>query len=349
MYIYWLIFCVLAAGALLNNQGAKGRSRPAFLLLATLPTLLMIGLRWQVGPDWHSYLDQFNYTKLFSFNQVITHADPGYFTLNWLLHQIDAPFWLLNLICGTVFTLGLTAFCNRQPNPWLAFLVAFPYLVIVVAMSGNRQSLALGLLFFALDAFEDRKLNRFVVLTLFASAFHGSVLLMIPICLISYSTNNVQRAVLIVIALALGVYFFKDAFDIYAQRYSNEKIQSTGAVYRLAMNVLSAAIFLAFARRFAAPPHISKLWRNISLCTVALVLLLALVPSSTAVDRFLLYLFPLQFFVLSRLPTVASEDRHVAGQVTLLVIAYAALVQITFLQFGTFSFAYVPYRSIFSS
>jgi hypothetical protein len=33
----------------------------------------------------------------------------------------------------------------------------------------------------------------------------------------------------------------------------------------------------------------------------------------------------------------------------LLVIAYAAVVQIVFLQFGTYSSFYVPYRSIFQS
>jgi hypothetical protein len=149
--------------------------------------------------------------------------------------------------------------------------------------------------------------------------------------------------------MGLGVYFFRDAFSIYARRYSTEKIQSTGVAYRLAMNSLSAAIFLATARRFAIPSHVAKLWRNISLCTLGLVLLLALIPSSTAIDRFLLYFFPLQFFVLSRLPRIASEDRHTAGQITMLVVFYAALVQFVFLTFGTFSTAYVPYRSVFGA
>jgi hypothetical protein len=74
--------------------------------------------------------------------------------------------------------------------------------------------------------------------------------------------------------------------------------------------------------------------------------LVVLVPSSTAVDRFLLYLFPLQFFVLSRMPRALAETRNSAAQLTGLVIGYAALVQITFLFFGTFSTAYLPYRSI---
>lgn len=346
MFIYWTIFVALAVGALLNSEAGFGRSRPAFLLIATIPTALMIGLRWKIGPDWNSYLDIFDYTKMFSFEEAISHAEPGFFTLDWLLNRIGAPFWVLNAICGTVFTLGLSAFCRRQPNPWLAFIVAFPYLCIVVAMSGDRQSLALGFLFFALNSFEDGRLIRFVALVLIASAFHGSVLLMIPLCLLSHTSGGAQRMVLLLAGLGLGYYFFQDAFSVYAHRYVNEKIQSTGVAYRLAMNLLSAGIFLTIGKRFGVPPHVAKLWRNISLFTLGLVVVLALVPSSTAVDRFLLYFFPLQFFVLSRLPNAATEDRHAAGQVTMLVVIYAALVQFVFLSFGTFAPAYVPYKSI---
>jgi hypothetical protein len=85
------------------------------------------------------------------------------------------------------------------------------------------------------------------------------------------------------------------------------------------------------------------------LCTLAFALALALAPSSTALDRLLLYFFPLQFFVLSRVPQLVRQDRQVAGQATLVVAANAALVQIVFLSFGTFATSYVPYRTIFGA
>jgi hypothetical protein len=80
-----------------------------------------------------------------------------------------------------------------------------------------------------------------------------------------------------------------------------------------------------------------------------LVVLVAVFPSSTAIDRFLLYLFPLQFLVFSRLPNAVGGDRHTVGQATLAIVAYAALVQVTFLTFGTFAQYYIPYRTIFSA
>ena len=346
MLVYWAIFLMLAAGALMNQHGER-RSGLAFVVLASLPTALMIGLRWEIGPDWAAYLDIYSYTRLYSFDRSIAHADPGYFTLMWLLHQAQAPFWVLNLVCGVVFVAGLTAFARRQPNPWLAYLVAFPYLVIVVAMSGNRQAIALGLMFFALNAFERERLLKFTLLILAAATFHGSVLLLLPFCLLSYTRNSLQSVALLTVAGILGYYLSRDAFSIYANRYVSAKLQSTGVAYRLAMNALAAVVYLLFHRRFAPNEHQARLWRNMSLCTLALIPLLIVLPSSTAIDRFLLYLFPLQFVVLSRVPTALAGERQATGQLTLLVIAFAALVQVVFLGFGKFAQAYIPYRSIF--
>ena len=346
MFVYWAIFVVLAAGALLNQQAEGRRGSLIFIALASVPTALMIGLRWEIGPDWDAYLEIYGYTKPYSLAASVAHPDAGYFTLMWVLHQAAAPFWVLNLVCGVVLVAGLTAFASRQPNPWLAFLVAFPYLVIVVGMSGNRQSIALGLMFFALNAFERERLVRFALLLLVAAIFHGSVLLLLPFCLMSHTRNNLQSAALLAIAGILGVYLSRDAFSVYARRYVSVKIQSTGVAYRLAMNAMAALVFLLFRRRFIFTEHQARLWRNMSLCTLALIPLLLVLPSSTPLDRFLLYLFPLQFVILSRVPAAFSGERQAAGQFTLLVIAYAALVQIVFLGFGKFAYAYLPYRSV---
>lgn len=349
MLVYWLIFLVLAAGALMTRSDHDRRAGPLFFVLASLPCILMIGLRWEVGPDWPAYTEIYKYTTFFSLGQSLAHADPGYFSVMWLLHQFKAPFWALNMTCGLVFVAGLTAFARRQPNPWLAFLVAFPYLVIVVAMSGNRQSMALGLMFFALNAFERERLLRFTALILLAGTFHGSVLLVLPFGLLSYSRNGLMSVALLLLAGVMAYYLSRDAFAIYANRYAQVRIQSSGVAYRLAMNGLAAGIFLFYQRRFALEEHQAKLWRNMSLATLALAPLLLIIPSSTAIDRFLLYLFPLQFVILSRVPSALGHDGRANAQFTFMVVGYAALVQAVFLVFGKFAQAYIPYQTIFST
>ena len=84
MLVYWLIFLVLAAGALLARSDVDRRSLPLFVALASVPTVLMIGLRWEVGPDWPAYTDIYRYSTLFTLGGSLAHADPGYFTVMWL-------------------------------------------------------------------------------------------------------------------------------------------------------------------------------------------------------------------------------------------------------------------------
>ena len=348
MFIYWALFAVVAAGALLNQDENVERRRWLFVICASIPTALMIGLRWEVGPDWAAYLDIFNATRLWSIEQIAGRGDWGFAALLWLLHRLHWPFWILNLICGTIFVTGLTAFCRRQPNPWLAYLVALPYLVIVVGLSGVRQSAALGFLFFALTAFERGQLVRFTLLLIAGASFHGSAMVMLPICLLSYTRNNLQRVVLLAIAALFAMYFLRDTFAVYAHRYGTTKIQSSGVLYRVAMNGIAAAIFLGFRKRFVMSDHESRLWRNFSLLTFGLALLLLVVPSTTAVDRLLLYLFPLQLVVLSRVPRILSGEQQGAGQLTWAISLYAAAIQAVFLLFGVAAAGYVPYRTILS-
>lgn len=349
MLIYWIQFVVQALGALVNRYDIGGRGRVAFFTLAGLPCAAMIGLRWGIGPDFLPYWDIFKYSKLFTLDQSLLHGDPGYYTLMWLLHVADADFPLLNVICAVVFTYGLSKFSLRQPNPWLAFLVALPYLVIVVGMSGNRQTLALGFLLLALNAFAQEKITRFVVLVLIGALFHASVVLMAPICLTAYTKNILQVAVLLMIAAILAKLTTNDAFSHYLVRYTTHNLQSGGVGFRLAMNALAAVLFLWRGNAYGMREHEGKLWRNISWCSLALIPLAALVPSTTAVDRFLVYLFPLQSVVYSRVPIAFSSSRNAAGQLTLAVISYAAVVQFTFLFFGNFASGYVPYESIFTT
>lgn len=346
MLVYWGIFLILATGAILNQDTGAIRPRFLFFVFAGIPSALMIGLRWKIGPDWGSYADIYHYIALSNLWTALTHEDPGFYTLNWLLQQSHAPFWYVNFACGIIFTAGLAAFCARQPNPWLAFLVAFPYLVIVVGMSGIRQSAAIGFLFFGLNQYERGHLGRAVVLILFGAMFHASAMLMAPLCALSYSRNRLLMGAVFVALLFLMWLLFVESFGVYAVRYSSEKIQSTGIWYRLAMNSLPAVIYLYFMRRFELDENSRLLWRNLSIASLVLVPLALILPSNTAVDRFVLYLFPLQSFVLGRIQLGFGANRQTSGQLLLLVIAYAATVQIVFLQFGTYSSFYVPYRSI---
>ena len=72
--------------------------------------------------------------------------------LNWLAARTELGPYFVNTVCAALFAWGLVVFCRAQPRPWLALVVAVPYLVTVVAMGYTRQGTAIGLAMLALPA-----------------------------------------------------------------------------------------------------------------------------------------------------------------------------------------------------
>jgi len=73
-----------------------------------------------------------------------------------------------------------------------------------------------------------------------------------------------------------------------------------------------------------------KLWRNFALASFALLALVLMSPSTTAVDRIALYVLPIQIAVLSRVPRGLMNE--VSGK--LAVVGYSLAVQFVWLNFA---------------
>ncbi|MCX7032362.1 MAG: EpsG family protein, partial [Arenimonas sp.] len=84
-----------------------------------------------------------------------------------------------------------------------------------------------------------------------------------------------------------------------------------------------------------------KLWLWIAVFAVVCLPLVGL--ASTAVDRVALYLIPLQLFVFSRIPLLATTVK-MRTFLVVAVIAYYALVQFVWLNFATHAYGWVPYK-----
>jgi hypothetical protein len=343
---YWLLFTFSAAGALEHRRRAarEFQGGPLLMVLA-LVCLLMIGLRWEVGGDWENYLRILEYFRYREFTDSVFDSDPGFSALNWLALRIGGDIWFVNLVCAAIFTWGLVKFARQQPNPWLVFVVAVPYLVIVVGMGYTRQAAAIGFILAALSVFNRQSLVRFAVYIAFAATFHKTAIVILPLVGLSIVTQRGSAAILVMIAgLLLYVTLLQDAVDRLLQVYVDANYDSQGALIRVAMNLPPAAIFLMYHKNFALPEELSKLWRIISLAAVGALGLLFTLESSTAVDRLALYLIPVQLFVLSRLPYAFPERGRPNGQIVLAVIAYSALVQFVWLNYAQHSSAWLPYE-----
>lgn len=303
--------------------------------VAGLFMLAVVGLRYEVGPDWIPYLYIFQRISLGGLEAVVRFGDVGFSGLMWAVDRIGGSIWLVNLICAAVFTIGLVEFARRQVSPWLTVAVGIPYLVIVVAMSATRQATAIGFLMLALVAFYDNRLWRAGFWVFCASLFHASAILMAGIAAISYTRSRLQSMLLLLVMAIPAYYLLSSNLEVYISRYSQGGIQSSGAGLRVMMNFIPAVIYFLFSRHFPDSPHVRALWRNLAWLAVACVPLLFLFPSSTAVDRLALYAIPLQMYVFSRLPVAIDPKLSAYRTWAIAIVGYLALVQYVFLNYSS--------------
>jgi hypothetical protein len=338
--VYWLLFAYFAIGAMLSGRsGDRQASLP--LLVGSIIIALLIGLRYEVGADWESYKFLFSYARYADLGRALQIGDPGYQLLNWIGQRISNDIWVVNLVCGSIFAWGLYRFCRVQPDCWLAFTVAIPYLVVVVAMGYSRQAVAIGILMAGLAALaRGASILKFTIYVGAAVLFHKTAVVVLPLVIFAGQRNRLLN-VLAGIGATFLFYdlFLSESVEGFVRNYIQTEYSSQGAAIRILMNVVPAVLFLMFRKRLQYGPAEQRIWFLFSMASLSMPLLLAVLPSSTVVDRLALYLIPMQIAVLPRLQYLFAGQFGRA-----LVVAYSALVLFVWLNFAAHADAWLPYR-----
>lgn len=363
MLVYWLIFAAFAAGAYsyasaLSRTGlmpASGSAaaiesrRSVVLGLAGIALLLLIGLRYRVGGDWPNYLELYRRVASQELFYALTTArqEPGFILVNWLGTHFGLSIWFVNLVCAVPFTYGLMQLCRQQPNPWLALLVATPFLIVVVGMGYTRQAAALGCLMAGLANIVDRRRPiRFVAWIILGALFHRTVLVFIPIMFIASTSNKLVSYSLVLVSVVLAYYtVLPGAIDLYAPGYIREQASAAGAAIRVIMDVVPAAIVIIFGRRFFWSPEERAVWRTYAILCMVAGVALPFIHSSVIVDRLAIYLIPMQIFVYARIGYAFGLTQRGWLMWTTAVIAYSAAVQFVWLNYAVNAYAWLPYKN----
>jgi hypothetical protein len=305
---------------------------------------LMVGLRYEVGGDWAPYVRMFDRAEALSLGQQLDLGDPGYQLLNWTVQRGGGGLWLVNTICAAIFAWGLLQLCRVQRDPWLTLLVSIPYCVVVVSIGYTRQATAMGLLMAGLASVLAGRAGtvRFGLYVLAAALFHKTAIVLFPLVALALPRNRLIN-LLIVGALTFILYstFLSSHVDLLVRNYIDARYSSQGAAVRVAQTVLPALVFLLFRRRLGFEGVEDRLWRNFSLAALLMLGLLLSLPSSTVVDRISLYLLPLQFVVLARIPGALVS----VGLGRLLLTAYLALTLYVWLNYAVHASDWLPYQT----
>lgn len=350
MWPYWVLFLIPALTAVLRPWRRSAPLSPGFMrwgvewVTVLLALWLMIGWRHEVGGDWGNYFRYLEQVRGEELKNILLSPDPGYELVNWISVEMGWGVYGVNLLCAAVFSFGVVSLCRSMPRPWLALAVAVPYLVIVVGMGYSRQGVALGCAMLGLVGLMRRSNVRFVFWVLVGVTFHKTAVILLPIAALA-STRNRWWTALWVGVVTVGAYwlFLEDSVESLVTNYVEVQMQSQGAMVRLLMNAMPAALLLLLKRRFQFTAIEAPLWRWLAIISIGLLAVLFVSPSSTAVDRIALYMLPLQLVVFSHLPDVLGSRQRSNQQWVTLIVLYYALVNFVWLTFATHAYAWVPY------
>ena len=164
---------------------------------------MLVGLRHEVGGDWFNY--EVIYLNMVGapLSELLEKGNPGYYLLNWLSSQVKGGTYLVNLMAGLIFSVGVVAFCRQQPRPWLALAVAVPYMVVVVGMGHSRQVIALGMALLGLVGLAKQSNLQFALCVALAATFHKSALLLVPLAVLATQSSRLWTGLWVGIATAL--------------------------------------------------------------------------------------------------------------------------------------------------
>lgn len=303
---------------------------------------LMIGLRREVGTDWFAYVAMYKQAYNADLSQLLSFGDPGYQFLNWIVQRLGAGFWLVNLICGSIFAWGLYKLAESQPNPWTAMIIAVPYLVIVVAMGYARQGVAIGILMAGIAKLcRGGSIPSFLYYVAIATLFHRTAVIALPLGMFGLSN---KRALHFIVALGGGLvifdYLLSNHVDAFIGAYVRTEWDSQGAGVRIAMNLVPAITYMLSKNLLGFNTIEKAVWRNFSFAAFLSLAMLYIVPSSTAIDRVSLYIIPIQLAVLPRISVIIKSQ--IVSNAILVLYSFAVLY--VWFNYGVNSQDWVPYQ-----
>ena len=338
MFSYYLFYLIPAIPALFATK-----KKPSLFVWSIIGFFftLVIGLRHKVGGDWGNYLGRFNQVTYFTYDEILSRGDPGYYLLNKFMSEIDFGIYGVNFVCGMIFSIGLMIFTRRQERPWLALTVSVPYIITIVAMGYTRQAVALGFIMWGLAEFADKKFIKFVIFTVFAATFHKTAVVMIGIGVFQQGRGKLVR-IIAVLLIGIGLWSAFLAADQahLVNTYVNSDITSQGAFIRVLMNIIPAVILIYYRKKWKALYPDYSFWFIIAVASIASLFFVSF--ASTAIDRLALYLIPIQIVVFNRLPSLIKGKLNTSITVLLIVLYYFSVLAV-WLNFAANAYAWVPY------
>ncbi|MFM6933011.1 MAG: EpsG family protein [Novosphingobium sp.] len=329
-----------------RGQGTVTRPGQDYAFTVFLLLYVAFGaLRYQTGGDWLNYENMYDEIRLDDLPFALTFTDPLFGALMWISSALDIGLPLVYGVCCFLLGLGVIRVARQFDDPWVAVVIAVPYLLIVVGFGYVRQAAAIGLVLLAAASLVRASTLRTGAYLVAATLFHSSAVIVLPLFMFAIAG---RRKLLALGFSAIGVATFllvlAPRLESFQAGYVDADFESTGAATRVAMGALPAIFVLIFYKRFRPPTEVRSFWLLVAMANMLAVAGLVLTSSSTAVDRIALFFSVVQMAAFGEFRRMIGAGPSTAPLIRIFLIGVAALIQFVWLTMADNSSFWVPYR-----
>lgn len=161
-------------------------------------TILLTGLRWEIGTDWDAY-----YLWFIDRNIFILNSNFNYFELFKFFPNYTAVLLFISLL----FYSGSAVYFKKSLPKYYIIAFVLYYFTTIGALGANRQMLSVGLIFFGY--LSKNKYTKYLVYFV-SIIFHESAILAFPLFLSDRLLKKILNYSIPILLCALLFIFFKE-------------------------------------------------------------------------------------------------------------------------------------------
>lgn len=262
-----------------------------FIVIAMTSLVVVSGFRYKSGTDFATYTENFQYLNMETntegqetFEDTSQESDVGFDILCKMLYKISPDpqimFFTTALITNVLIVLMLMKYSKRfELSMWL-YITTFVY---YSTFNGLRQWMASAIVFAGTKyLIEERNFKKYLLLVLFASLLHASVLIMIPIYFFIDSNTFSKRNLLLILGFMFAVFAYSLFLPILGQVLQNTQYahyiqileNDTNGINPLRLAVYFAPIGMAcFFYNRLNPDKDKKFDRLLNLCIIGFLIM----------------------------------------------------------------------------
>lgn len=148
-------------------------------LFISIPMICVMGLRYEIGVDYHTYESIFQWIRLYNSRSGMEYL---YYVLNRCIGQLtDNPQWLFFIVSVLINFLLVKGVVKNGGSLYYGILCFMGLGYWFYSMNGQRQYVACMITFLGWKYFEQKKLKKFLPYIIVAMLFHSSAIIWIAI------------------------------------------------------------------------------------------------------------------------------------------------------------------------